>query len=81
MNNNEIKKAQKSIKIIAEKENISVDEVREEMKAAIAEGLQSADPAVRKMWREIPCKGEAPEPEELIAWLAERVRGMVSGAG
>ena len=74
MNNNKIKK---SIKTIADKENISENEVRREMKAAIAEGLNSSDPAVREMWRNVPCRGETPEPEELIAWLAEQVRGRV----
>lgn len=74
MNNNKIKKA---IKTIADKENISENEVRREMKAAIAEGLNSGDPAVREMWRNVPCRGETPEPEELIAWLAEQVRGRV----
>lgn len=74
MNNNKIKKAQNAIKTIAEKENISADSVREEMKAAIALGLQSADPEAQEMWKKIPCKGETPEPEELIAWLAEQVK-------
>ena len=74
MNNNEIKKAQKSIKIIAEKENISADDVRREMKAAISVGLLNPDPEVQEMWKTIPCKGEVPEPEELIAWLAGQVK-------
>ena len=74
MKKNEISKARKAIKIISEKENISSEEVRSEMKAAIAEGLSSADPAVTELWKNVPCKGESPEPEELIAWLAEQVR-------
>ena len=74
MKNNELKKANSAIKTIAEKEGISADNVRDEMKSAIAEGLRNADPAVREMWKNIPCKGETPEPEELIAWLAEQVK-------
>ena len=74
MKKNDIVKAQKAMEAIAEKEKISESHVRREMKAAIAEGLSSSDPAVKAMWRDIPCKGETPEPEELIAWLAEQVR-------
>lgn len=80
MKNNKFKKANRAVKEIAEKENISVDEVRREMQLAIAEGLQSADPAVREMWKTIPCKGETPEPEEVIAWVAEMVRSAVDSA-
>ena len=74
MKKNDIKKARSAVKATARKEGISVENVREEMKAAIAEGMKSGDPAVQAMWQDVPCKGEVPEPEELIAWLAEQVR-------
>ena len=74
MKNNELTKAQKAINVIAKQEGMRTEEVLAEMRAAIAEGLQSTDPAVQEMWKGIPCKGEAPEPEELIAALAEQVR-------
>ena len=74
MNKNEIKKAKKAVKITAKKENLPTGAVREEMKAAIDEGLRNPDPKVQEMWKNIPCKGETPEPEELIAWLAEQVK-------
>ena len=74
MNGNKLKKARKAVKLTAKKENLSVSSVRKEMKAAIAEGLLSSDPDVQAIWREIPCRGEAPEPEGLIAWLAEQVK-------
>lgn len=77
MNTSELKKVQKSIKTIAEKENISPEDVRSEIKAAISEGLRNPDPAVKAMWEHIPCKGGEPEPEELIAWLVEQVRGKM----
>ena len=72
--NNKIKKAKSAVKTVAKKENIPVGSVREEMRAAIAEGMRSADPEAQEMWKRIPCKGETPEPEELIAWLAEQVK-------
>ena len=77
MKNYEIKKAAAAVNIIAEKESLSVEDVRIEMMAAIAEGMSSSDPVVKEMWNNVPCKGEVPEPEELIAWLTEQVREMV----
>lgn len=76
MKKNDIKKARSAVKTTARKEGISVENVREEMKAAIAEGMKSGDPAVQAMWQDVPSRGrgEVPEPEELIAWLAEQVR-------
>lgn len=77
MKKSELKKARSAVKTIANQESMTADEVREEMKAAISEGMQSTDPAVQEMWRNIPCKGSVPEPEELIAWLAEQVRERI----
>ena len=74
MKNTELTKAQKAINVIAKQEGISAEAVLAEMRAAMDEGLQSSDPAVREMWGRIPCKGETPEPEELIAWLAGQVK-------
>ena len=74
MKNAELTKAQKAINVIAKQEGMTAEAVLAEMRAAINEGLQSTDPAVQEMWKKLPCKGETPEPEELIAWLAEQVR-------
>ena len=74
MKNTELTKAQKAINVIAKQEGISAEAVLAEMRAAMDEGLQSSDPAVREMWGRIHCKGETPEPEELIAWLAGQVK-------
>ena len=74
MKNTELTKAQKAINVIAKQEGMTAEAVLAEMRAAINEGLQSTDPAVQEMWKKLPCKGETPEPEELIAWLAEQVR-------
>lgn len=77
MKNYKIKKAKKAISTVAEAEKLSVEEILSEMKAAIAEGLSSSDPAVREMWRNMPCKGDVPEPEEVIAWLAWEVKNKM----
>ena len=63
--------------MIALQEKMSQDDVRSEMKAAISEAMQNPDPEVRAIWKNIPCKGETPEPEELIAWLAGQVTEKV----
>ena len=77
MKRNKLNKAQRSLRTVAREEGVSVDSVREEIRAAIAEAMRSDDPAVRELWQNIPCKGEVPEPEELIAWLAGEVKGRV----
>lgn len=68
-----LKKANRAVKTIAQQEGTSVDSVRSEIKAAISEAMQNPDPKIRAMWENIPCKGEQPEPEELIAWIAAQV--------
>lgn len=42
---------------------------------AMSEGFNSKDPAARAMWAQIPCEGEIPTPEELIAWVGKRLGG------
>lgn len=77
MKNYETVKAKKAMKTIAEAKNISIEEVHGEIKAAIAEGMSSSDPAIQEMWRNMSCKGDVPEPEEVIAWVTEQVKGRM----
>ena len=74
MSKKDLNKARQAVRTIAEKENISTNDVRREMKAAIFEAMRNPDPAVRSMWESMPCKGDVPEPEELIAWLTDMVK-------
>lgn len=74
MKNYNLKKARQAVRTIAEKENISQNKVRNEMKAAISDAMRNPDPAVRSMWASVPRKGDVPEPEELIAWLTGMVQ-------
>ena len=65
--------AEKAIRIIAMREGVTVEEVRNQMKLAMLAGLCNQDPAVQARWKKIPCKGGLPTPEELITYLATHV--------
>ena len=65
--------AEKAIRTIAMRAGVTVEEVRAQMHFATLAGLCSKDPAVQACWATVPCKGEVPTPEELIAYLATHV--------
>ena len=67
------RQASNAISQVAKSHHVSEDTVREDMKKAISEALSSPDPAVQALWKQIPCVGETPEPEELIEWIAEQL--------
>ena len=58
---------------VAQNNGTTIEVVREEIKAAIAEAMKSDDQAVRDQWRFVPCSGEVPTPEEFIMYVANRV--------
>ena len=60
---------------VARNNGTTVEEVRKEMRAMIAEAMQSEDPAVRDKWRFVPCSGSVPTPEELIIYASKQVIG------
>ncbi len=66
-------KAKKAISEVAKAHHVSEESVREEMKEAIADAMQSSDPEVQKLWKQIPCAGEVPEPEEVMEWIAKQL--------
>lgn len=57
---------------VAREEGVSVETVRKEIDEAMRIGMQSSDPAVQAKWKEIPCEGERPTPEELLVFIAEQ---------
>ena len=59
----------KILEHVAKQYDVSVDEVRREMATAIHEGMQSTDPNVQKLWKEIAKDGKEPTPEELIVHI------------
>ena len=66
------RQASKAISQVAKSHHVSEDTVREDIKA-ISEALSSPDPAVQALWKQIPCAGETPEPEELIEWIVKQL--------
>ena len=71
----ELAAARRAIEEVARREHKSVEEVRADMIEAMTEGFNSKNPAARAMWAQIPCEGEMPTPEELIAWVGKRLNG------
>ena len=71
----ELAAARRAIEEVARREHKSVEEVRADMIEAMTEGFNSKNPAARAMWAQIPCEGEMPTPEELIAWVGKGLNG------
>ena len=67
------RQASKAISQVARSHHVSEDTVRKEIQEAISEALSSPDPAVQALWKQIPCAGETPEPEELIDWIVKQL--------
>ena len=64
---------------VAAANNTTVEEVRKEIMIAMEAGLSNPDAAVQALWREIPCKGDKPTPEEFIAFIKEKVKKESNG--
>ena len=61
------------IKQVAKQNNVSVKEVKREIRTAIHTAMQSEDPNVRKRWEEICKNGKEHTPEELIRYISNDV--------
>ena len=70
-----IKDAEHALREVARQNNTTLEEVKKEIRLAMLAGLCNSDPAVQARWKDIPCAGEVPTPEELIAYVATMVSG------
>ena len=70
-----IKDAERALREVAQQNNTTLEEVKKEIRLAMLAGLCNTDPAVQARWKDIPCAGEVPTPEELIAYVATMVSG------
>lgn len=70
----ELETARQAIRQIAASEGVSEAKVREEITVAIRAALDNPDPQARALWATIPKSGEIPTPEELMTWVAKRVK-------
>ena len=68
--------AEQALQTVAIRNGTTVEEVRKEIKLAMLADLCNTDPAVQTKWKEIPCAGDVPTPEELITYVAEKVTGL-----
>ncbi len=59
------------LKQVADDCGVTPEEVYREIEAAMAAAIASPDPAVQAIWKDFPCAGAQPTPEEMIAFLSQ----------
>ena len=64
MNDKNTYSVDKYLKIIAEKEGITKEEVQQEIGWAVSIALKSPDPQMQRFWTDFPCENETPTIEE-----------------
>lgn len=74
MDKKKLRIAENALRQIAMRDGKTVSEVRKEIQKAMLIGLCSQDPKVQAYWKRIPCEGEVPTPEEVIAFLADEAK-------
>lgn len=58
-----------ALKVLAKKEGITEEEVRQKFALAISLALKSKDTDWQLFWNNIPCNGETPTIDEIIDYL------------
>ena len=66
MNDKNTYSVDKYLKIIAEKEGITKEEVQQEIGRAVSIALKSPDPKMQRFWTDFPCENDTPTIEEII---------------
>lgn len=61
------------LKVIAEQNLTTPEDVLKEIQLALDEGYNNPDPDVQKQWSQIPCKNDRPTPEEVIIYLVQKL--------
>lgn len=67
-------RAEAALLEVARRHHTTVEEVRREIRLAMAMAMCNPDPATRKIWGEIPCDGNVLTPEDLITYAAMQCR-------
>ena len=62
--------AKGALNTVAKKEGVSSERIRKDIEAAIAAARKDGNPTVQAFWNAVPRQGDAPTPEELIAYIA-----------
>ena len=63
-------RAEAALLEVARRHHTTVEEVRREIRLAMAMAMCNPAPAARKIWGEIPCDGNVLTPEDLITYAA-----------
>lgn len=74
MNKTEKHIVENTLRKLAERDGISMQDVRSNIQDAMISGLMSRDPEVQKYWRRIPCENGVLTPEDLILFLVKQVK-------
>ena len=64
--------AEAALREVARKNHTTLEEVRKEIRLAMIAAMCDPDPAIQRVWREIPCAGDALTPEDLITYIAKQ---------
>lgn len=64
--------AEAALRKVARKNHTTLEEVRKEIRLAMIAAMCDPDPAIQRVWREIPHAGAALTPEDLIAYIAKQ---------
>mgnify|MGYP000012445972 CR=1 FL=1 len=65
--------AERAIKILAQRDGVSEDEIIGEIEKAIKIGMGNSDPKVQKKWKELYGENRTPTAEKLITKIAEYI--------
>ena len=64
--------AEAALREVARKNHTTLEEVRKEIRLAMIAAMCDPDPAIQRVWREIPCAGAVLTPEDLITYIAKQ---------
>ena len=59
---------------VAKQNGTTVADVYSEIQKAIDAGFDSTDPDVQAEWRKVKFKGERPTPEEVLAYMVNKLQ-------
>lgn len=60
---------------LARERGITIGEMRKIISARIERGWNDSKPEKRAQWREIPCAGEIPTPDEWLRYAVKKLQG------
>ena len=64
--------AEAALREVARKNHTTLEEVRKEIWLAMIAAMCDPDPAIQRVWREIPHAGDLLTPEDFITYIAKQ---------